>query len=86
MNKPVMDQEVLSKKLEPTLLQPDNHNKKYESLFNEIDTGQIKFPASSKPVLIRNRLRSCWVKACASIFSPPAYRIRSKVCKQPALP
>jgi hypothetical protein len=44
MNKPVMDQEVLSKKLEPTLLQPDNHNKKYESLFNEIDTGQIKLP------------------------------------------
>ena len=25
-------------------LQPDNHNKKYESLFNEIDTGQIKLP------------------------------------------
>lgn len=44
MNKPLMDQEALSKKLEPTLLQPDNHNKKYESLFNEIDTGQIKLP------------------------------------------
>jgi hypothetical protein len=28
----------------PTLLQPDNHNKKYESLFVEIDTGQIKLP------------------------------------------
>jgi len=26
------------------LLQPENHNKKYESLFNEIDTGQIKLP------------------------------------------
>lgn len=26
------------------LLQPDNHNKKYESLFVEIDTGQIKLP------------------------------------------
>lgn len=24
------------------LLQPDNHNKKYEALFVEIDTGQIK--------------------------------------------
>ena len=28
----------------PALLQPDNHNKKYESLFVEIDTGQIKLP------------------------------------------
>jgi hypothetical protein len=28
----------------PTLLQPDNHNKKYEALFVEIDTGQIKLP------------------------------------------
>ena len=28
----------------PGLLQPDNHNKKYESLFVEIDTGQIKLP------------------------------------------
>jgi uncharacterized protein with ParB-like and HNH nuclease domain len=28
----------------PVLLQPDNHNKKYESLFVEIDTGQIKLP------------------------------------------
>ena len=26
----------------PVLLQPDNHNKKYESLFVEIDTGQIR--------------------------------------------
>lgn len=26
------------------LLQPDNHNKKYEALFVEIDTGQIKLP------------------------------------------
>src|ERR1700733_8161737 len=26
----------------PVLLQPDNHNKKYEALFVEIDTGQIK--------------------------------------------
>lgn len=26
------------------LLQPENHNKKYESLFVEIDTGQIKLP------------------------------------------
>ena len=26
------------------LLQPDNHNKKYESLFVEIDTGKIKLP------------------------------------------
>lgn len=26
------------------LLQPENNNKKYESLFNEIDTGQIKLP------------------------------------------
>lgn len=29
---------------EKRLLQPENHNKKYESLFNEIDTGQIKLP------------------------------------------
>src|ERR1700738_1081995 len=28
----------------PQLLQPDNHNKKYEALFVEIDTGQIKLP------------------------------------------
>ena len=28
----------------PELLQPDNHNKKYEALFVEIDTGQIKLP------------------------------------------
>lgn len=28
----------------PVLLQPDNANKKYESLFVEIDTGQIKLP------------------------------------------
>ncbi len=28
----------------PVLLQPENHNKKYESLFVEIDTGQIKLP------------------------------------------
>src|SRR3954471_6983002 len=26
------------------LLQPDNHNKKYEALFVEIDAGQIKLP------------------------------------------
>lgn len=29
---------------QPVLLQPDNHNKKYEALFVEIDTGQIKLP------------------------------------------
>lgn len=29
---------------EKKLLQPENNNKKYESLFNEIDTGQIKLP------------------------------------------
>jgi hypothetical protein len=29
---------------EQVLLQPDNHNKKYEALFVEIDTGQIKLP------------------------------------------
>lgn len=28
----------------PVLLQPDNHNKKYEALFIEIDSGQIKLP------------------------------------------
>jgi hypothetical protein len=28
----------------PVLLQPDNHDKKYEALFVEIDTGQIKLP------------------------------------------
>lgn len=28
----------------PVLLQPDNHNKKYEALFVEIDAGQIKLP------------------------------------------
>jgi len=31
-------------KLKNVLLQPDNHNKKYEALFVEIDTGQIKLP------------------------------------------
>jgi hypothetical protein len=35
---PLASQEVA------VLLQPDNHNKKYESLFVEIDTGQIKLP------------------------------------------
>src|SRR3954466_9426358 len=29
---------------QPVLLQPDNHNKKYEALFVEIDAGQIKLP------------------------------------------
>lgn len=28
----------------PVLLQPDNHNKKYEALFIQIDSGQIKLP------------------------------------------
>jgi hypothetical protein len=28
----------------PVLLQPEIHNKKYETLFVEIDTGQIKLP------------------------------------------
>ena len=28
----------------PVLLQPDNHNKKYEQLFVQIDTGQVKLP------------------------------------------
>jgi uncharacterized protein with ParB-like and HNH nuclease domain len=28
----------------PVLLQPENHNKRYETLFVEIDTGQIKLP------------------------------------------
>jgi len=28
----------------PVLLQPENHDKKYEALFVEIDTGQIKLP------------------------------------------
>src|ERR1700722_5236173 len=43
MNKPTIQPEP-PKKPEQPLLQPDNHNKKYESLFNEIDTGQIKLP------------------------------------------
>src|ERR1017187_4987011 len=43
MSKSMVDP-VPAKKPEPTLLQPDNHNKKYESLFNEIDTGWIKLP------------------------------------------
>ena len=43
MNAPV--QTVASAQPEtPVLLQPDNHNKKYEALFVEIDTGQIKLP------------------------------------------
>lgn len=29
---------------QPVLLQPDNHDKKYEALFLEIDSGQIKLP------------------------------------------
>ena len=28
----------------PVLLHPDNHNKRYEALFVEIDTGQVKLP------------------------------------------
>jgi hypothetical protein len=36
--------EESTKKPEAPLLQPDNHNKKYESLFLEIDTGQVKLP------------------------------------------
>lgn len=40
-----MSDEKLSFKTErQILLQPENHNKKYESLFVEIDTGQIKLP------------------------------------------
>lgn len=35
---------VLLQPEKPVLLQPDNHNKKYEALFVEIDTGQIKLP------------------------------------------
>ena len=33
-----------SKPRSALLLQPDNHNKKYEVLFVEIDTGQIELP------------------------------------------
>jgi len=33
-----------TQKMAPTLLQPDNHNKKYEALFVEIDSSQIKLP------------------------------------------
>lgn len=43
MSKPQISPDQ-SKSSEPTVLQPDNHNKKYESLFHEIDTGQIKLP------------------------------------------
>jgi hypothetical protein len=43
MSKPIQDQPLHSSETS-VLLQPDNHNKKYESLFVEIDTGQIKLP------------------------------------------
>lgn len=62
------------------------HSRKRSAMFTNWSRGYLGFPANSKPVLTRSRLQSCWVKACASIFSPPAYRTRSKVCKQPALP
>ncbi len=39
---PATDQMASAPQL--TLLQPDNHNKRYEALFVEIDTGQIKLP------------------------------------------
>lgn len=40
-----LDQTGLAEQTEKVvLLQPDNHNKKYEALFVEIDTGQIKLP------------------------------------------
>ena len=44
MSKPLVNPEPPKKSETAALLQPDNHNKKYESLFNEIDTGQIKLP------------------------------------------
>ena len=43
MNDSVQDS-VSAPQNTPVLLQPDNHNKKYEALFVEIDTGQIKLP------------------------------------------
>jgi hypothetical protein len=40
-----IDQEIaVEQQGKAVLLQPDNHNKKYEALFVEIDTGQIKLP------------------------------------------
>jgi hypothetical protein len=36
--------DLTGKQVKPVLLQPDNHNKRYETLFVEIDTGQIKLP------------------------------------------
>src|SRR5882724_1302168 len=43
MNENTKDASVPSPEVQ-VLLQPDNHNKKYEALFVEIDTGQIKLP------------------------------------------
>jgi hypothetical protein len=43
MNDAIQDTAALPQD-KPVLLQPDNHNKKYEALFVEIDTGQIKLP------------------------------------------
>mgnify|MGYP001412628155 CR=1 FL=1 len=39
-----LDQAIPDEQQSAPLLQPDNHNKKYEALFVEIDTGQIKIP------------------------------------------
>lgn len=42
--KHIADKLSTKRQSKSALLQPDNHNKKYESLFVEIDTGQIKLP------------------------------------------
>lgn len=40
----INDEQDIGKAKNLVLLQPDNHNKKYEALFVQIDTGQIKLP------------------------------------------
>jgi len=60
------------------------HSTTRRAMFTTWSRASLGFPANSKPVLARSKLQSCWVRACASIFSTPAYRIRSKARRQPA--
>ena len=43
-------------------------SRRRSAMFANWSRGCQGFPANSKSVLIQSRLRSCWVKSCASIF------------------
>jgi len=52
-----MNRGVTSKEADANLLlRPENHNKKYEVLFNEIDTGQVKLPMFQRDVSVHDVL------------------------------